>query len=114
MGRWQPAMHTCGLSVDLNAREYLPRVRRVVAGECVDTVHVDMLSGHAPEQYEAAVSQLAHTFEATRCRVVVDRPGRIVLEFSHKCARLFEPCISLRIEVAAVATTLGGRLAVNT
>ena len=26
-------------------------------------------------------------------------------EFSHRCARLFEPCISLRIEVAAVATT---------
>jgi S-DNA-T family DNA segregation ATPase FtsK/SpoIIIE len=82
--RWQPAMHTCGLSVDLNAREYLPRVRRVVARECVDTVHVDLLSGQAPEQYEAAVSQLAHTFGATRCRVVVDRPGRIVLEFTHK------------------------------
>ena len=35
-------------------------------------------------------------------------------EFSQRWARLFEPCISLRIEVAAVATTLGGSDAVNT
>ncbi|MNC85494.1 hypothetical protein D3C83_10950 [compost metagenome] len=42
------------------------------------------------------------------------RPPCSRFEFSHRCARLFEPCISLRIEVAAVATTLGGRLAVNT
>jgi DNA segregation ATPase FtsK/SpoIIIE, S-DNA-T family len=81
--RWQPAMHTCGLSVDLNGREYLPRIRRVAAGECVDTVHVDMLSGQAPEHYEAVITELAHTFEATRCRVRVDRPGRIVLELTH-------------------------------
>jgi S-DNA-T family DNA segregation ATPase FtsK/SpoIIIE len=81
---WQPAMHTCGLSVDLNGREYLPRVRRVVAGECMDQVHVDLLSGQSPEQFEAAVSQLAHTFTAGRCRVVVERPGRIRLEFTHR------------------------------
>ena len=30
-------------------------------------------------------------------------------EFSHRCARLSPPCISLRIEVAAVATTDGGK-----
>ena len=35
-------------------------------------------------------------------------------EFSHRCARLLLPCISLRIEVAAVATTLGGSEAVKT
>ena len=36
------------------------------------------------------------------------------LDFSHRCARLLDPCISLRIEVAAVATTDGGRDAVKT
>lgn len=81
---WQPAMHTCGLSVDLHGREYLPRVRRVVAGECVDQVHVDLLSGQSPEQFETTVSQLAHTFAASRCRVVVERPGRIRMEFTHR------------------------------
>ena len=35
-------------------------------------------------------------------------------EFSHKCARLLPPCISLRMLVAAVATTLGGSEAVKT
>lgn len=80
---WQPAMHTCGLSVSTNGREYLPRLRRVVAGEHSDLVTVDMLSGQAPAQFEASTSQLAHTFSALRCRVVVDRPGRIVLEFTH-------------------------------
>jgi S-DNA-T family DNA segregation ATPase FtsK/SpoIIIE len=81
---WQPAMHTCGLSVDLDGREYLPRVRRVVAGECVDQVTVDLLSGQSPEQFETTVSQLAHTFAASRCRVVVEKPGRIRLEFTHR------------------------------
>ncbi len=80
---WQPAMHTCGLSVDANGREYLPRLRKVVAGEHADLVTVDMLSGQAPAQFEASTSQLAHTFAALRCRVLVDRPGRIVLEFTH-------------------------------
>jgi DNA segregation ATPase FtsK/SpoIIIE, S-DNA-T family len=80
---WQPAMHTCGLSVDANGREYLPRLRKVVASEHADLVTVDMLSGQAPAQFEASTSQLAHTFAALRCRVVVDRPGRIVLEFTH-------------------------------
>lgn len=80
---WQPAMHTCGLSASVNGREYLPRLQRVVSDEHADLVTVDMLSGQAPAQYEAATSQLAHTFEALRCRVTVERPGRIVLEFTH-------------------------------
>jgi len=49
-------------------------------------------------------------FEAKRLSARLCR----VREFSHRCARLFPACISLRIEVAAVATTLGGRLAVKT
>jgi S-DNA-T family DNA segregation ATPase FtsK/SpoIIIE len=81
--RWQPAMHTCGLSVQLNGREYLPTLRRVVSTEHVDRVSVALLSGQGPDVYEAAATQLAHTFEALRCRVVVDRPGRVTLEFTH-------------------------------
>lgn len=81
--RWQPAMHTCGLTVEINGREYLPTLRRTVATEHTDRVSVELLSGQSPAQFEAVTSQLAHTFEALRCRVVVDRPGRISLEFTH-------------------------------
>src|SRR5688500_19828629 len=42
------------------------------------------------------------------------RPACSRFEFSHKCARLSAEFISLRIEVAAVATTDGGSEAVNT
>lgn len=81
--RWQPAMHTCGLTVEINGREYLPTLRRTVATEHTDRVSVELLSGQSPAQFEAVTVQLAHTFEALRCRVLVDRPGRISLEFTH-------------------------------
>ncbi|MGL5825096.1 MAG: FtsK/SpoIIIE domain-containing protein [Nocardioides sp.] len=80
--RWQPAMVTCGLATTLDGTEYLPRIRRVVSTNYADRLLVSVLPGQAPEQYEACVSQLAHTFEAPRCRVVLDRPGRLWLEFS--------------------------------
>jgi DNA segregation ATPase FtsK/SpoIIIE, S-DNA-T family len=81
--RWQPAMVTTGLATSLNGREYLPRIRKVVSTLWADRVLVDLLSGQAPEEFEKQTSQLAHTFEAHRIRVVVDRPGRIWLEFTH-------------------------------
>ena len=34
--------------------------------------------------------------------------------FSHRWARLFDPCCSLRIEVTELAITLGGSAAVKT
>jgi DNA segregation ATPase FtsK/SpoIIIE, S-DNA-T family len=81
--RWQPAMVTCGLAVQANDREYLPSIRRVVSSEYGDRVWVDLLSGQAPDDFEKHCSQLAHTFGALRCRVRVERPGRIWLDFTH-------------------------------
>jgi S-DNA-T family DNA segregation ATPase FtsK/SpoIIIE len=81
--RWQPAMVTCGLSVHLDGVEYVPRVKRVRSSRYVDRVLVQVLPGQSPEQYEKCASQLAHTFAALRCRVVLDRPGRLWLEFTH-------------------------------
>ena len=81
--RWHPAMVTCGLAVVLDGTEYLPRVRRVVSTAHLDRVLVKVLPGQAPEQYEACTSQMAHTFAALRCRVMLDQPGRIWLEFTH-------------------------------
>ena len=81
--RWQPAMVTCGLAARLDGEEYLPRIRRVVSSPFVDRVLVRTLPGQAPEDYDRQTAQLAHTFEATRCRIRLDRPGRVWLDFSH-------------------------------
>ena len=81
--KWQPAMVTCGLAVHLSDREYLPTIRKVISDEYLDVVQVRMLVGQSPEEYEAQVSQLAHTFGALGCRVRVDRPGQIWLEFEY-------------------------------
>ena len=80
--RWQPAMVTCGLAVQAEDREYLPKIRLVVADEFSDRLLVDLLSGQCPEDFDGQVSQLAHTFAARRCRVRVDQPGRIWLDFT--------------------------------
>jgi DNA segregation ATPase FtsK/SpoIIIE, S-DNA-T family len=81
--RWQPAMVTCGLASIVNGREFTPTVRRVVSSPCEDRVLVDLLSGQAPEDFEANTTALAHTFDALSCRVTVDRPGRVWLTFTH-------------------------------
>ncbi len=82
--RWQPAMVTCGLAVQAEDREYLPQIRRVVSDEYTDRVLVDLLSGQCPEDFEGQTSQLAHTFEALRCRIRVERPGRVWLDFTQR------------------------------
>lgn len=82
--RWQPAMATCGLAVTLDGHRAVPFLGRVVSTPWVDRVLVQLLVGQSPEDYEAATSRLAHAFGAGRCRVVVDRPGRVWLEFTHR------------------------------
>ena len=80
---WQPAMVNCGLAVHLSNREYLPKIRKVISDQYLDQVQVQMLVGQAPEEYEAQVGQLAHSFGALGCRVRVDRPGQLWLEFEY-------------------------------
>ena len=46
--------------------------------------HDRQLAGQSPEDFERHTMQLAHTFEVQRVRVVVARPGRIWLEFTHR------------------------------
>ncbi|HET7735066.1 MAG TPA: FtsK/SpoIIIE domain-containing protein [Nocardioidaceae bacterium] len=82
--RWQPAMVTCRLAVRVNDREFVPEILTVRSTAYVDRVLVQLLVGQAPEEFEAWTSQLGHTFEALRVKVVADRPGRIWLEFTHK------------------------------
>ncbi len=79
---WQPAMVTCGLAVQAEDREYLPKIRRVVSDEFTDRLLVDLLSGQCPDDFDNQASQLAHTFGALRMRTRVERPGRIWLDFT--------------------------------
>jgi DNA segregation ATPase FtsK/SpoIIIE, S-DNA-T family len=79
---WQPVMATTGLTTVLAGTEYVPRLRRVVCTGCVDSTLVGLLAGQAPTDYEDQVEELAHTFRALSCRVRVDRPGRVWLDFT--------------------------------
>jgi S-DNA-T family DNA segregation ATPase FtsK/SpoIIIE len=81
---WQPAMVLSGLAKTFEYGEYLPQLRRVRSTRWVDSVQVVLLAGQAPEHYEAVTAQLAHTFGALDCRVRVDRPGRIWLDFTRR------------------------------
>ena len=62
---WQPAMVTCGLAQEMNGREYLPKIRKVVAAACVDRVLVDLLSGQSPEALRATHDRSSRT--PSRC-----------------------------------------------
>ena len=82
--RWQPAMVTCGLAVQAEDREYLPKICRVVSDEFTDRLLVHLLSGQCPDDFEAQASQLAHTFGALRMRARVERPGQVWLQFTQR------------------------------
>ena len=78
---WQPVMTMTGLLTRRGEREYLPKIKRVVCTAWADRVLVDMLRGQAPGNWEDQAAALAHGFGAGSCRVRMERPGRIWLEF---------------------------------
>jgi S-DNA-T family DNA segregation ATPase FtsK/SpoIIIE len=81
--RWQPAMVLSGLAAVFERAEYIPKIRRIRCDPNADHLLVVMLSGQAVEDYERSTDALAHTFGALWCRIRVDRPGRIWLDFAH-------------------------------
>ena len=81
--RWQPAMVLSGLAAVFEQAEYIPKIRRIHCDPHADHLLVVMLSGQAVEDYERSTDALAHTFGALWCRIRVDRPGRIWLDFAH-------------------------------
>ncbi|MFD3686470.1 cell division protein FtsK [Nocardiopsis sp. NPDC058631] len=78
---WQPVLVISGLAESYQERRYLPRIRRVVCSEWADRVRVTLVAGTSPADFETRVAELAHGFQAPSCRVVVDGPRRITLEF---------------------------------
>jgi len=79
--RWQPAMTLTGLTAWFGTSQYVPQIRRVRSDSWRDHVLVKLLPGQAPEHFEAVSDELAHTFRVRSCRVRVQRPGRVWLDF---------------------------------
>lgn len=79
--RWQPAMTLTGLAVVFGEAQYLPRIAHVRSDRWGDHLLVRLLSGQCPEHLEKVTGELAHTFGAQACRVRVERPGRVWLDF---------------------------------
>ncbi|WP_116247512.1 FtsK/SpoIIIE domain-containing protein [Nocardiopsis sp. FIRDI 009] len=78
---WQPVLVISGLAESYQERRYLPRIRRVVCTSWADQVRVTLVAGTSPTDFETRVAELAHGFGAPSCRVVVEGPRRITLEF---------------------------------
>ena len=62
-------------------RAYLPRNRKVVCDTWADRVRVSLVAGTCPADFEHRVTELAHGFAAASCRVIVNGPRDITLEF---------------------------------
>ncbi|PDP85576.1 cell division protein FtsK [Glycomyces fuscus] len=78
---WQPVLVISGLAESYQERRYLPRIRRVVCNSWADYVRVSLVAGTSPADFEHRVTELAHGFAAPSCRVVVNGPRDITLEF---------------------------------
>lgn len=81
--RWVALMTACNLVVREGERVMVPRWLEVWIGEADDLVLVRMLPGQCPEDFENRVDRLAHAFGADECRVRVDGPGVIELNFRY-------------------------------
>jgi S-DNA-T family DNA segregation ATPase FtsK/SpoIIIE len=78
---WQPVLVISGLAESYQERRYLPRIRRVSCSEWADRVRVSLVAGTSPAEFETRVAELAHGFGAPSCRVVMEGPRKITLEF---------------------------------
>lgn len=78
---WQPVLVISGLAESYQERRYLPRIRRVSCNVWADYVRVTLVAGTSPADFETRVAELAHGFQAPSCRVVVNGPRDVTLEF---------------------------------
>ncbi|WP_304453005.1 FtsK/SpoIIIE domain-containing protein [Nocardiopsis sp. YSL2] len=102
---WQPVLVISGLAESYQERRYLPRIRRVTCSEWADRVRVALVAGTSPAEFETRVAELAHGFGAPSCRVVVEGPRKITLEFlRHDTLAEPVPALDLpeRVDLAAL------------
>ncbi|MGH3871797.1 MAG: FtsK/SpoIIIE domain-containing protein [Pseudonocardiaceae bacterium] len=83
---WERVMLFSDLAKRTGYRQYsthYPTLRRVRADGWRDRVSVTLLHGQCADTYAAHAQELANSFGARACRVRVDRPRRICLDFLH-------------------------------
>nr|WP_036553541.1 FtsK/SpoIIIE domain-containing protein [Nocardiopsis sp. CNT312] len=81
---WQPVLVISGLAESYQERRYLPRIRRVLCTAWADRVRITLVAGTSPAHFETRVAELAHGFGAPSCRVLVEGPRKITLEFPRR------------------------------
>ncbi|MGW4795409.1 FtsK/SpoIIIE domain-containing protein [Nonomuraea sp. NPDC004297] len=84
--RWRGVMAVSGLGHSIGGRGFLPDLVRVRSGPWTDKVMVRMLGGQSDEDWAVRGANLAHGFGAVSCRMVVVRPGWLLLSFPRKDA----------------------------
>ena len=67
----------------LRDRAKVPNLGRIDVGPYLDRLHVRLLTGQTPEDWEAQVDGIAHALGARDGRIRVPRPGRVVLELCY-------------------------------
>jgi S-DNA-T family DNA segregation ATPase FtsK/SpoIIIE len=73
-------MTLAGLAPEYRGQPMLPILGRVHRVGAVDLVHVGLVTGQAPGDFEARAENLAHAFGARLCRIRNVAPGVVVLE----------------------------------
>lgn len=81
---WRRTMMFSELAKRIGHTRYFPKIRRVRSDGWRDRVSVTLLRGQAPADFARRADQLAHAFGAMACRVRVDRPRRVWLDFLHR------------------------------
>ncbi|MFI6174898.1 FtsK/SpoIIIE domain-containing protein [Nonomuraea sp. NPDC051191] len=84
--RWRGVMAVSGLGHSVGGRGFLPDLVKVRSGPWADRVTVKMLGGQSDEDWATKGGNLAHGFGAVSCRMVVLRPGWLLLFFPRKDA----------------------------
>ncbi len=103
-------------SREIHSTHY-PTIRRVRADGWRDRVGVRMLHGQTADHYAACAEALANSFNASTCRVRVERGRRIWLDFLHTdplaqpipTPALADPGASVDLARVAVGSTETGR-----
>ena len=104
---WYAAMVGSGLAKSFDSHAYVPAMLAVRHDGYRDRVKVRMLTGQAPEHWEAQAPALAHTFGARSCQVRVAEPGRIWLDLVHadtlaETIPALEPASPERVDLSAL------------
>lgn len=83
---WVEVVTATRLTVKRDDELVAPRLGFVVCDDCTDRLTIDLLTGQTPDDVADAADAIAHAFGVLACRVRTDRPGRVIVELTHRDA----------------------------